>query len=108
VGKKAAEQLVQLGVTPAAAIRHPANGGARAFAQGLEALREDAAEEDERARRSTAAGRGHPASGCSMNLPIGHPLRRQPLGPMAAQCRNLHSKEWRDLARWHIATLRVR
>lgn len=36
-------------------------------------------------------------------LPIGHPLRGQPLGPMAAQCRNLHSKEWRDLARWHIA-----
>ena len=38
VGKKAAEQLVQLGMTPAAAIRHPANGGARAFARGLEAF----------------------------------------------------------------------
>lgn len=37
VGKKAAEQLVRLGVPPAAAVRHPANGGARAFAQGLEA-----------------------------------------------------------------------
>lgn len=37
VGKKAAEQLTRLGVTPAAAIRHPANGGALAFAQGMEA-----------------------------------------------------------------------
>lgn len=37
VGNKAAEQLVRLGVPPAAAVRHPANGGAPAFAQGLEA-----------------------------------------------------------------------
>ena len=38
VGKKAAEQMTRLGVTPAAAIRHPANGGAVAFAQGMEAF----------------------------------------------------------------------
>lgn len=37
VGKKAAEQLARLGVTPAAAVRHPANGGARAFAEGMQA-----------------------------------------------------------------------
>ena len=37
VGKKAAEQLDRLGIEPAAAVRHPANGGARAFAQGLQA-----------------------------------------------------------------------
>jgi uracil-DNA glycosylase len=37
VGKKAAEQLTRLGVAPAAAVRHPANGGARAFAEGMEA-----------------------------------------------------------------------
>ncbi len=36
VGKKAAEQLARLGLAPAAAIRHPANGGAVAFAQGME------------------------------------------------------------------------
>ena len=33
-----------------------------------------------------------------------HPLRRQPLGMLAAQCRNRHSKEWRDVARWRIAS----
>lgn len=37
VGKKAAEQLGRLGVCPAAAVRHPANGGARAFAEGMRA-----------------------------------------------------------------------
>ena len=33
-----------------------------------------------------------------------HPLRRQPLGMLAPQYRNRHSKEWRDVARWRIAS----
>lgn len=37
VGKKAAEQMERLGVRPAAAVRHPANGGAKAFAAGMRA-----------------------------------------------------------------------
>ncbi len=47
VGKKAAEQLDRMGIAPAAAVRHPANGGARAFEQGLQACVQ--------ARRSTRA-----------------------------------------------------
>lgn len=38
VGKKAEGLLTLMGVTPAAAVRHPANGGATAFARGLELL----------------------------------------------------------------------
>ncbi len=38
------------------------------------------------------------------DLPIGHVLRRQPLGSLGAQCRNRRSKEWRDVARWRIAS----
>ena len=35
-------------------------------------------------------------------LPAGHPLRQMPL--QGAQCRNLHSKEWRDIrGSWAIA-----
>lgn len=36
VGKKAEQLLSSLGITPAACIRHPANGGANAFSDGLE------------------------------------------------------------------------
>lgn len=39
VGRKAESLLQQMGLTPAGAVRHPANGGATAFASGLEALR---------------------------------------------------------------------
>lgn len=38
------------------------------------------------------------------DLPIGHVLRRQPLGLLDAQGRNRRSKEWRDVARWRIAS----
>ena len=38
------------------------------------------------------------------DLPIGHVLRRQPLGSLGAQCRNRRSKEWRGVARWRIAS----
>lgn len=38
VGRKAEGLLRDMGITPAAAVRHPANGGATAFASGLEAL----------------------------------------------------------------------
>jgi hypothetical protein len=50
---------------------------------------------------SAASGAGYQLLG---DLPRGHPLRRQPLGPMGAECRNMHSKEWRDVARWRIAS----
>lgn len=39
------------------------------------------------------------------DLPIGHVLRLQPLGSLGAQCRNRRSKEWRDVARWRIASI---
>lgn len=38
------------------------------------------------------------------DLPIGHVLRREPLGSLGAQCRNRQSKEWRDVVRWRIAS----
>jgi hypothetical protein len=38
VGKKAEGLLNSMGVVPAATVRHPANGGATRFAQGLELL----------------------------------------------------------------------
>ena len=38
VGKKAELQMVAIGVTPVATVRHPANGGATAFADGIAAL----------------------------------------------------------------------
>lgn len=38
------------------------------------------------------------------DLPIGHVLRRQPLGSLGAQCRNRRSKEWSDVACWRIAS----
>lgn len=37
-------------------------------------------------------------------LPRGHVLRSRPLGLLAAQCRNRLGKEWRDVARWRIAS----
>jgi hypothetical protein len=37
-------------------------------------------------------------------LPPDHALRKLPLGSIGAQCRNRLSKEWRDLARWRIAS----
>jgi hypothetical protein len=63
----------RLGMTPAAAIRHPANGGARAFAQGMEALREGASEQDERATTTQTAASGAGYQLLGMNLPIGPP-----------------------------------
>jgi uracil-DNA glycosylase len=38
VGRKAEYLMMAMGVTPAATVRHPANGGATAFSAGLEAL----------------------------------------------------------------------
>jgi uracil-DNA glycosylase len=38
VGRKAEELMTVMGITPAATVRHPANGGATLFAAGLEAL----------------------------------------------------------------------
>jgi uracil-DNA glycosylase len=38
VGRKAERSLNSMGVFPAATVRHPANGGATAFAQGLKRL----------------------------------------------------------------------
>ncbi len=38
VGKKAESQMMTLGITPLATLRHPAYGGAAAFAAGLEEL----------------------------------------------------------------------
>jgi len=38
VGRKAEELMMVMGITPAATVRHPANGGATLFAAGLEAL----------------------------------------------------------------------
>lgn len=57
----------------------------------------------------TAASNSPPAAGAEEyqllgDLPVGHALRRQPLGSLGAQCRNRQSKEWRDVARWHIAS----
>jgi len=57
----------------------------------------------------TAASKSPPAAGVKGyqllgDLPVGHALRRQPLGLLGAQCRNRQSKEWRDVARWHIAS----
>lgn len=53
----------------------------------------------------------HTGTGCAGDrywllheLARDHPLRRQPLGMLAAQCRNRHSKEWREVARWRIAS----
>ncbi len=37
-GRKAEELMTVMGITPAATVRHPANGGATLFAAGLEAL----------------------------------------------------------------------
>jgi hypothetical protein len=39
VGKKAEQLMMTMGVTASAYVRHPANGGATAFAAGMEALR---------------------------------------------------------------------
>ena len=36
LGKKAEQLLSTMGITPAACISHPANGGACAFSEGLE------------------------------------------------------------------------
>ncbi len=41
VGKKAEGLLSSMGVVSAATVRHPANGGATAFARGIESLTED-------------------------------------------------------------------
>lgn len=41
VGKKAEGLLLSLGISPAATVRHPANGGASAFSKGLELLVSD-------------------------------------------------------------------
>lgn len=38
-------------------------------------------------------------------LPRGHALRDRPLGEIAAHCRNRLGKEWRDVARWRIASV---
>lgn len=38
IGKKAEYLMMAMGVTPAATVRHPANGGATAFAAGIKAL----------------------------------------------------------------------
>jgi uracil-DNA glycosylase len=38
VGRKAERSLKSMGIVPAATVRHPANGGATAFARGLERL----------------------------------------------------------------------
>ena len=38
VGRKAEDLLTAMGVTPAATVRHPANGGATLFAAGMQAL----------------------------------------------------------------------
>jgi hypothetical protein len=38
VGRKAEQLMTAMNVTPAAMVRHPANGGATAFAAGIEAL----------------------------------------------------------------------
>jgi uracil-DNA glycosylase len=38
VGRKAERSLKSMGIAPAATVRHPANGGATAFARGLERL----------------------------------------------------------------------
>lgn len=38
VGKKAEQLMMAMGVTPTACVRHPANGGATAFAAGMAAL----------------------------------------------------------------------
>jgi len=40
VGKKAEQLMVAMGVTPTACVRHPANGGATAFAAGMAVLRQ--------------------------------------------------------------------
>ena len=37
-------------------------------------------------------------------LPPGHTLRTRTLGAANAECRNKLSKEWRQIARWRIAT----
>jgi len=39
IGKKAEQLMMSMGVTPTACVRHPANGGAKLFAAGMEALR---------------------------------------------------------------------
>jgi uracil-DNA glycosylase len=39
VGKKAEQLMMAMGITPTACVRHPANGGATAFAAGMDALR---------------------------------------------------------------------
>jgi len=39
VGKKAEQLMMAMGVTPTAGVRHPANGGAKLFATGMEGLR---------------------------------------------------------------------
>ena len=39
IGRKAAELLADSGIQAAATVRHPANGGAREFASGMEALK---------------------------------------------------------------------
>ena len=39
IGKKAAELLEEAGVEVAATVRHPANGGAREFADGMATLK---------------------------------------------------------------------
>jgi uracil-DNA glycosylase len=38
VGRKAEELMTEMGITTAATVRHPANGGATLFAAGMEAL----------------------------------------------------------------------
>jgi len=38
VGRKAEQLMIAMNITPAATVRHPANGGATAFAAGMEAL----------------------------------------------------------------------
>ncbi|NVN91322.1 MAG: uracil-DNA glycosylase [Desulfuromonadales bacterium] len=38
VGRKAEQLMMAMNVTPAATVRHPANGGATAFAAGIEVL----------------------------------------------------------------------
>lgn len=51
-----------------------------------------------------AQASAHPRYQLLNELPPGHALRIGPMGGLGAQCRNLLGKEWRDLARWRIAS----
>lgn len=62
VGRKAEELMTAMGITPAATVRHPANGGATLFAAGMEALvRGNPALPDEQKNAASPAGQGKAA-----------------------------------------------